>query len=505
MKEEKNKFVILGKVMDELEKHKNSRDRNTREKALMAKRNIDQMIFDNLIEVRGDYGDEFADQVFHIIFTKLRMNNDLLLITQDYSLGTELLSLNKSKSVQASKKIKVKRINSFGQLMNFKSQYKTKNRETQRLIESQCLKADMTLKNEDGNKSDKMQNSITEYGYSQGKNKKEFETEIERSSYTLSQEWDILMDACKDLCITSYDLKDRLLQYGVEISNPRTELTECQKQRIWEVAMDECMVFEPEDLELVHKLLHYKRNKENIDVSEIKKLCELLSTIDGFRKYQNDYFLMYLIKIENIPYFNEIITDNEIIGFIIEGLKNLNKKNNSTKQSLLYLKEIVNKSGILPNKLEIMYNVMSSESFDVSLLKHIDFICDCLKEENTWEFGKKFFHLIDTIVDEDVYKIIWTNNNVIDFVIKNCLNDINEEKIRCKKFFDNIFLAQNSHGLLDDLLEIILFRRKYLKSRYSLIISTLMENTNFDKYIQYCKNNNAEIIPELIFYNSENY
>lgn len=71
-----------------------------------------------LIDIRADATDQFADNVFQVVFTQHRMNQKLLLITQDHGLAQDILNLNENKSVRG-KNVNVKRINTKGELGNF--------------------------------------------------------------------------------------------------------------------------------------------------------------------------------------------------------------------------------------------------------------------------------------------------------------------------------------------------------------------------------------------------
>ena len=90
----------------------------------LARKSKDSLILikklndDNFIDIRGEQNDNFADNVFQVVFTKFRMQYKLLLITQDNNLAKDILSLNNNKSVQANI-IHVKKINNYGFLSKF--------------------------------------------------------------------------------------------------------------------------------------------------------------------------------------------------------------------------------------------------------------------------------------------------------------------------------------------------------------------------------------------------
>ena len=55
----------------------------------------------------GDKSDSFADNLFQVVFTNIRLKYNLVLITQDRDLATDILRLNQSVSVKTNKIIKV--------------------------------------------------------------------------------------------------------------------------------------------------------------------------------------------------------------------------------------------------------------------------------------------------------------------------------------------------------------------------------------------------------------
>lgn len=78
---------------------------------------IDKLKKEKLIKIKGEETDNFADNVFQVVFTKFRLKYNLLLITQDKNLSLDILNLNKVKSSQG-KKIDVKKINKYGFFSN---------------------------------------------------------------------------------------------------------------------------------------------------------------------------------------------------------------------------------------------------------------------------------------------------------------------------------------------------------------------------------------------------
>lgn len=71
-----------------------------------------------LVRIIGEDTDNFADNVFLCVFTKERIHRNLLLITEDRKLASEILQLNNSKAVKG-RTIQVRRINQGGYLSQF--------------------------------------------------------------------------------------------------------------------------------------------------------------------------------------------------------------------------------------------------------------------------------------------------------------------------------------------------------------------------------------------------
>lgn len=123
-----NKIIVPLRSLEELKKHANSKTKKEladRAKGCLQK--IQALKEDGYIEVRGEDTDNFADNVFQVVFTKFRMTHNLLLITQDNDLAKDILALNKSKAVKANPVI-VKRINENGYLNDFFWNRKDKNK-----------------------------------------------------------------------------------------------------------------------------------------------------------------------------------------------------------------------------------------------------------------------------------------------------------------------------------------------------------------------------------------
>lgn len=113
-------FVVWSAVA-ELKRH--ARDTENPElsnRAKLALAKMQELQSEKIIEVIGDSRDgTFADNVYHIIFTRDRMMENLLLITQDNNLARDILKLKESQSVTRIKDIAAKRINFAGVLDDY--------------------------------------------------------------------------------------------------------------------------------------------------------------------------------------------------------------------------------------------------------------------------------------------------------------------------------------------------------------------------------------------------
>ena len=68
---------------------------------------------EGFVEFRGEKTDNFADNVFLSVFTKFRLQHNLLLITQDNKLAQDIVNLNNSGSQKSVHIVKVRRINKY--------------------------------------------------------------------------------------------------------------------------------------------------------------------------------------------------------------------------------------------------------------------------------------------------------------------------------------------------------------------------------------------------------
>ena len=114
-----NKIIIPLRSIEELQKHAgNAGKPELAEQAKSVLKILSQLIKAGFVEIRGEQSDNFADNVFQVVFTKFRMTHKLLLITQDKDLAHDITALNDNKSVKANL-VHVKRINKYGFLSNF--------------------------------------------------------------------------------------------------------------------------------------------------------------------------------------------------------------------------------------------------------------------------------------------------------------------------------------------------------------------------------------------------
>ena len=121
------KIIIPYRCIEEVNKLAQSQEFNKVKNAVEANKSLIQLQKANLLDIRGEENDNFADNVFLVQFTKFKMSYKLLLITQDRNLGKEILALNKSKAVRGNK-VSVLRINKYGFLSrheNEESEHKT--------------------------------------------------------------------------------------------------------------------------------------------------------------------------------------------------------------------------------------------------------------------------------------------------------------------------------------------------------------------------------------------
>lgn len=103
-------IIIPEKVIEELEKFKEKGSRAAAYALMSLSRHREH------ISIKGEAGDNFADNVFQTQFARFRMKYNLTLITQDIALAHDILKLNEITSQKSAYRIKVYRITSYGTL-----------------------------------------------------------------------------------------------------------------------------------------------------------------------------------------------------------------------------------------------------------------------------------------------------------------------------------------------------------------------------------------------------
>lgn len=145
------KIIVTLSSLEELEKHSKNVDKSELAKAANNCITIvNQLINAGYIEVRGESTDDFADNVFQVVFTKFRMTHNLLLVTQDNNLAQDILNLNNNRSVKANP-VRVKRINQYGYLSDFNwsekvGSFQSKNKTFSKINEEIYLNPDEIFK-----------------------------------------------------------------------------------------------------------------------------------------------------------------------------------------------------------------------------------------------------------------------------------------------------------------------------------------------------------------------
>ncbi len=120
LKQYQGKIIVPLRVWEEIEKHAdNAAKPELAERAAHCLETLRGLREEGCIELRGEATDNFADNVFQVVFTKFRVKYNLLLITQDKALAKDILAINDSRSVKtAVGPILVKQINQYGFLQN---------------------------------------------------------------------------------------------------------------------------------------------------------------------------------------------------------------------------------------------------------------------------------------------------------------------------------------------------------------------------------------------------
>ena len=114
-----NKIFIPLRCIEELQKHEaNTKDLKLAKNAKKCLKSLNQLIIAGFVEIRGEESDNFADNVFLVVFNKFRIKHKLLLITNDTKLARDIININNSESVRANP-VHVTQINQYGFLSKF--------------------------------------------------------------------------------------------------------------------------------------------------------------------------------------------------------------------------------------------------------------------------------------------------------------------------------------------------------------------------------------------------
>ena len=121
LQREEKSIIVPFRVYEEVKKfaenpvlcvQKGNPTLNQRAKA--AFNNIDKLRKAGVVAIFGDKHDNFADNVFQTVFTQFRLKYNLMLITQDHNLASDIIAIGKSKAVNTTNRILVERINKYG-------------------------------------------------------------------------------------------------------------------------------------------------------------------------------------------------------------------------------------------------------------------------------------------------------------------------------------------------------------------------------------------------------
>lgn len=126
LEREKKSMIIPLRVYQEVKKYaddpvrcQRKSDPNLNQRAKDALKSISTLQKAGLVNIYGDEHDNFADNVFQTVFTQFRLKYNLMLITEDYALASDIITIEKSKSVKTKNRILVERINKDGYLSLF--------------------------------------------------------------------------------------------------------------------------------------------------------------------------------------------------------------------------------------------------------------------------------------------------------------------------------------------------------------------------------------------------
>lgn len=112
-----NKIIIPIRVIEELKKIQREQQGEVVALSKAVYEHLAKMQQNGVLDLRGEETDNFADNVFHVVFSKFRIQHKLMLITQDGPLAREILRMNTSESVRG-KVIVVQKIDHEGKLVD---------------------------------------------------------------------------------------------------------------------------------------------------------------------------------------------------------------------------------------------------------------------------------------------------------------------------------------------------------------------------------------------------
>jgi len=86
-----NKIIVPIRAMEEIKKHSTNADKpELKNKAQGALGNLNRLISAGLLELRGEETDNFADNVFQVVFTKFRMTHKVI----NYTTKAEVVTID---------------------------------------------------------------------------------------------------------------------------------------------------------------------------------------------------------------------------------------------------------------------------------------------------------------------------------------------------------------------------------------------------------------------------
>lgn len=116
LEREHKAIIVPFRVYEEIKKFADNPKHELNQRAKTTLNNVATLQRAGLVEVFGDKNDNFADNVFQTVFTQFRLKYNLMLITDDRNLASDILTIGKSKAVSTNNRIMVERINKYGYL-----------------------------------------------------------------------------------------------------------------------------------------------------------------------------------------------------------------------------------------------------------------------------------------------------------------------------------------------------------------------------------------------------